>query len=191
MYMIPQALSKSPNCIFHSINIEEVCNSVVHPVTKETITKYTKLMNNLVLSPLWVPHHRLAQGKECTTVATNAIFFLSHDKIRRISKDRTVTSMHIVIDHHPKKDDPKRVCITVGGNLIKYPYKLTKQTADMVSSKIMQNSIISTPNAKFGGANIKNMYAETPLDQYEYIKMALQLIPEDIIEHYGLRKKSR
>jgi hypothetical protein len=37
------------------------------------------------------------------------------------------------------------------------------------------------PNAKFGGADIKNMYLETPLDQYEYMNMPLQLIPNDIV----------
>jgi hypothetical protein len=137
-------------------------------MTKETITKYTKLMNNPVLSPLWVPAmskelHRLVQGKEGTTVATNTIFFLSHDKIRRIPKDCTITYARIIIEHWPQKDDPNRICITVGGSLVDYPYKLTTQTADMVSSKIMWNSVISMPNAKFGGADIKNMYLETPL----------------------------
>jgi hypothetical protein len=59
----------------------------------------------------------------------------------------------------------------------------------MASSKIMWNSIISTANAKFGGADIKNMYLETPLNRYKYMKMPLRLIPNDIIEHYGLHKK--
>jgi hypothetical protein len=145
---------------------------VIHPVTKKTITKYTKLMNNLVLKPLWVPAmskelHRLAQGKEGITIATNTIFFLSDDEIRRIPKDRTITYAHIVIDHWPQKDDPNCVCITFGGNLINYPYELMTRTANMVLSKIMWNSVISTPNAKFGGANIKNMYLKTPLDQYK------------------------
>jgi hypothetical protein len=79
-YTIQQTLSRSPDCILHSIVIKEVCNRVAHPVTKETITKYTNLMNNPVLSPLWVPAmskelHRLVQGKEGTTVGTNTIFF--------------------------------------------------------------------------------------------------------------------
>jgi hypothetical protein len=52
----------------------------------------------------------------------------------------------------------------VGGNLINYPYELTTRTADMVSAKIMWNSVVSTPGAKFGGANIKNMYLKTPLN---------------------------
>ena len=164
-------------------------------MTKETITKYTKLMNDPVLKPLWVPAmskelHWLVQEKVGITVATNTVFFLSHDKIRCIPKDRTITYVRIVIDHWPQKDDPNHVCITVGGNLINYLYKLTTRTANMVSSKIMWNSIISMPNAKFGGADIKNMYLKTPLNQYEYMKMPLQLIPDDIIEHNGLCKKA-
>ena len=34
------------------------------------------------------------------------------------------------------------------------------------------------------------MYLETPLDRYEYMKMPMRLIPDDIIEHYGLREKA-
>jgi hypothetical protein len=73
---------------------------------------------------------------------------------------------------------------------IDYPYKLTARTADMISSKIMWNSIISMANAKFGSADIKNMYIETPLDQYKIMKMPLWLIPDNIIEHYGLGNKA-
>jgi hypothetical protein len=64
----------------------------VHPVTKETIAKYTKLMDNPNLKDLWVPAmwkelHYIAQGKEGVIVGTNTIFYLTHDKIRRIPKD--------------------------------------------------------------------------------------------------------
>ena len=108
--------------------------------------------------------HRLAQGKEGVTVGTNTVFYLTHDEIRRIPKDRMVTYAQIVIDHRPQKDDPNQVRITVGGNLINYPYKLTTHTADIVSAKKMWNSVISAPGAKFGGGDIKNMYLGTPLD---------------------------
>jgi hypothetical protein len=40
------------------------------------------------------------------------------------------------------------VCITVDGNLINYPYELTICTANMVSTKNMWNSDISTLGAK-------------------------------------------
>ncbi len=78
----------------------------------------------------------------------------------------------------------------MGGNLINYPFELTTCTTDMVSSKILWNSTISTKGARFAGAKIKNMYLETPLDRYEYMKMPLSLFPQDIIEHYGLRNKA-
>jgi len=41
----------------------------------------------------------------------------------------------------------------------------------------MWNSVISTPGAKFGGADIKNMYLDSPL-------------PDDIVEHYNLKEKA-
>jgi hypothetical protein len=58
----------------------------------------------------------------------------------------------------------------------------------MVSSKILWNSIISK-GARFAGADIKNMYLETPLGQFEYMKMPIALIPANIIAHYNLNEK--
>ncbi len=61
----------------------------------------------------------------------------------------------------------------------------------MLSSKIMWNSVISTPDARFAGADIKNMYPKTPLDWYEYMRMPLDLFPDNIVNHYGLRQKAK
>ena len=49
------------------VNIEEVANGVVHPVTKETITKYKKLISDPLLRDTWSKAMckelgRLAQG---------------------------------------------------------------------------------------------------------------------------------
>jgi hypothetical protein len=131
----------------------------------------------------------LAQGCPGVTKGTNTICYLSPTNICKISQDRTVTYARTVIDHLPQKEDPNHVCITVGGNLINYPFKLTTRTADMVSSKILWNSVIGTKDAHFAGTNIKNMYPETPLDWYEYMKMPIAIFPTDIIEHYRLNEK--
>jgi hypothetical protein len=176
------------------INIKEVCFGVVHPVTKQTIAQYWKLQLNHALNDLWVPAmskelHRLAQGKPAITKATNTIFFLSHDEICHIPKDQTVTYACIVIDHWPQKEDPSHICITIGGNLINYPFKLTTCTTDMVSSKLLWNSTISMPTACFARADIKNMYLETPLDCFEYMRMPISLFPTNIIDHYQLNNK--
>ena len=133
--------------------------------------------------------HRLAQRCDGITKGTNTIFFLSHAAICNIPKDQTVTYACIVIDHRPQEEDPNCVRMAVGGNLIDYPFELTARTADMVSSKILWNSIIITKDARFAGANIKNMYLQTPLDRVEYIKMPIALIPANIIAHYNLKEK--
>ncbi len=99
-------------------------------------------MKKPLLKDLWTKAmskelHQLAQGCPGITKGTNTIFYLSTAEILSIPKDRTVTYGRIVIDHCPQKEDPNCVRITVGGNLIKYPFELTTHTADMLSSKIM------------------------------------------------------
>jgi len=80
----------------------------------------------------------LAQGNTTTnTKGTNTIVFLDHIGIRAIPTDRTITYARIVVDYRPQKEDPNRVRITVGGNLIDYPGELTTNTADLITSKIL------------------------------------------------------
>ena len=91
---------------------------------------------------------------------------MTHEEIQKIPPDRTVTYARIVIDYRPQKDDPNRLRITMGGNLIDYPDELTTRTADLTTTKILWNSVISTPEAKYMCADIKSVYLETPLDRY-------------------------
>ncbi len=77
----------------------------------------------------------------------------------------------------------------MGRNLINYPDDCGMHTADLLTDKLMLNSVISTPNAKFMTINIKEFYLMTPMDWYEYFRMKLELFPPDIIEEYGLRDK--
>ena len=74
-----------------------------------------------------------------------------------------MTYARIVVDFRPQKTDPNRVRITVGRNLIYYPYELTTLTADLTTSKGIWNSVISTPGAKYACADVKNFYLMTPL----------------------------
>jgi hypothetical protein len=77
----------------------------------------------------------------------------------------------------------------VGGNLIDYPGELTTQTADLVTSKILWNSIISTPNAKYTCADIGDMYLQTPMDRYEYMRIKANLVPDEFKDLYKLHDK--
>jgi hypothetical protein len=173
--------------------LEHICNGVVHPVTKETVTKYKKLANDPLLQTVWTKAMckelgRLAQGWDGSN-GTDTIFFMSHDEIKKIPRDRTVTYARIVVDYRPQKDDPNQVQITVGGNLINYPGELTTRTADLTTAKILWNSTISTPGARFACADIENMYLQTPMSRYEYMQIRADLIPAAFKDAYSLWDK--
>ncbi len=36
-----------------------------------------------------------------------------------------------------------------------------------------------------------NMYLETPLDWYEYMRMPPDLFPDNIVDHYDLKQKAK
>ena len=69
---------------------------------------------------------------------------MSHDEISDIPPDKTVTYAQIVVDYRPQKSDPNRVRLTVGGNLLNVPGDLSTATADLTTSKILRNSVLST-----------------------------------------------
>ena len=59
----------------------------------------------------------------------------------------------------------------MGGYLINYLDDCGTPTADLLTVKLMLNSVISTPNAKFMTIDIKDFYfyLMTPMDRYDEI----------------------
>eukprot|EP00804_Cyclotella_cryptica_P022237 CCRYP_017934-RA/>CCRYP_017934-RA protein AED:0.24 eAED:0.19 QI:0/0/0/1/1/1/2/0/738 len=142
--------------------LDHVCNGVVHPITKETITKYEKLANDPTLQDVWTKAMcnelgRLAQGWDGKQ-GTDTIFFMTHDEIKRIPRDRTVTYARIVVDYRHKRATP------------------------IVSAS-------RTPGARFACADIENMYLQTPMDRYEYMRIKADLIPKAFMDTYKLWDK--
>ena len=134
---------------------------------------------------------RLAQGFD-EIKGTNTIKFLTLDEIRNIPADRIIAYARIVVDSCPHKPkEPNRVRLTVGGNLIEYPGELTTRTAGLTTTKKLWNSVISTDNAKFITSDVKTLYLGTLLDRYEYMRMKLDLMPEEYIEQNNLREKAK
>jgi hypothetical protein len=127
---------------------------------------------------------RLAQGVGDRVKGTNTIFFITKDKV---PDGRTVTYARVVCTVRPEKDEMNRTRITAGGNLITdYPGDVSTETAGLETVKIHWNSVLSTPGAKWMGMDISNMYLNTPLDRYEYMRMHLRDIPQEIIDQYNL-----
>ena len=88
----------------------------------------------------------------------------------------------------PKKVEIHRTRLTVGGNLINFPGDITTPTADLITAKLIFNSVLSTKNVKFMCAEIANFYLHNPMNRYDYMKLPLDIIPEEIIQQYNLRK---
>ncbi len=128
---------------------------MVHPVTGETISSYKKLMKDPVTAETWQTAFSkdfggMCQGNDKTvTVETDAMFVMTPQDVTNMPADRFATYTNIVVNFRPQKEDPHRIQITVGGNLINHPGELTTRTADITTSKLHWNSVLSTQKAKY------------------------------------------
>ena len=111
---------------------------------------------------------------------TNTIHFIAW---KSIPARRTVTYGRIVTTIRPTKAETHRVRLTVGGYRINYSGDKSTPTAEIQTIKALLNSMISTPNATFSTADMKDIYLNTPLSMC----LLINIIPEEIILQYNLR----
>jgi hypothetical protein len=129
---------------------------------------------------------RLAQGlgpNSHMPNGTDTIFFIP---FHQIPKDRKATYIRVVCADRPEKPEPRRVRWTAGGNLVDYPGDVSTKTADITTVKILLNSVLSTPDARFMTIDLKDFYLNTPMERYEYVRIPLTLIPDTIMNLYNL-----
>ena len=127
---------------------------------------------------------RLAQGLSGTTITgTNTITFV--DK-RTIPTHKVITYGRIVVDYKPNKAEVHRTCLTVGGDIILYDKTTSTPTADLSTLKLLFNSVISTPGAKFMMIDISNFYLNSILPDKEYMQLPTRIIPPIIQQQYNL-----
>jgi hypothetical protein len=97
-----------------------------------------------------------------------------------------VTYGRFVVDVRPNKEKVHRVQLTVGGNLIKYDGDVSTRPADLTTSKCLWNSVISADGATYMCLDVKNFYLGTPMEEFEYLRIPIKLIPLEIITKYAL-----
>ena len=127
---------------------------------------------------------RLAQGVGTRMpTGTNTIVFIHR---HAVPTGRQVTYGRLVSSIRPTKAETHRVRITVGGDKLNFPGLTATQCASLTTTKCLLNSTVSTPNAKFMVLDVKNFYYGTPMERYEYMKLPLKLIPQEIVDQYQL-----
>jgi hypothetical protein len=117
--LLPSVVENAPSHIKH------FALPVVHPVTSKTISSYKKMMHEPATAEIW----QTAFGKDFGGMAqgdikmgqkgTNAMFVMTHDEIKHVLRQgKKFTHRNPVVNYRPQKEDPYRICITAGGNLV-------------------------------------------------------------------------
>eukprot|EP00804_Cyclotella_cryptica_P020425 CCRYP_014405-RA/>CCRYP_014405-RA protein AED:0.11 eAED:0.09 QI:0/-1/0/1/-1/1/1/0/940 len=168
----------------------DMLHAVLNDETGE-LMEYRHLIANPKYRDTWQNAYgkelgRLAQGLPGIVKGTDTIAFIQRSHVPQ-DRWKDVTYGRIVANFRPEKEDPYRIRLTVGGNRINYPGDCGTPTADMITVKILLNSVISTLNAKFMTIDIKDFYLNTPMARPEYMRLKLADIPAAIIDLYKLR----
>ena len=79
--------------------------------------------------------------------------------------------------------------ISIGGNLLNYNGNTKALTIDLVTMKLLLNSVLSTLGAKFMTIDIKIFYLETDLKDKQYMFLPVKLVLEEIMLKYNLYSK--
>ena len=171
---------------------------MIHLTTDEIISSYKHLMNDPATTKVW----QTAFGKDFGGMAqgdlkpgqkgTNSVFVMTHKEIDvAMTAGHKWTYVQILVDHQPQKEYPNWIRIAVGNNLITYKGSTLTRTANLTTSKLLWNRVLSTEGAKYMCLNIKNFYLMAALDYYEYKKIPLALFPEWIKTQNNLDTHAR
>ena len=125
----------------------------------------------------------LAQGLDNGLLGTNTIFFIPH---AAKPSNRPATNCRAVADYNEHKPDPYRVRLTAGGDKVVYTEYVGTPTVDISTVKIHLNSVISTLDALYTMVDLKDFYLNTPLEEYEYMRIPVDMIPQTIMDQYNL-----
>ena len=153
----------------------EWANSVIDKETGELL-EYRHLMKRPKYKKPWEHSFgnvvgRLCQGIDGRAVGTDTMFFIHKSEVPA-DRFKDVTYGKINCDFKATKEEKNRTRLTVGGDRINYPGDCGTPTADLLTVKLLLNSVVSTAGAEFMTLDIKNFYLCTPLERYEYLRMS-------------------
>ena len=114
---------------------------------------------------------------------TNTIFFAPFHKV---PKDRKVSYVKHVATIRPNKVEVNRVRLTAVRDRLDYPGITATNTTSLTTAECHLSSVISTEGARYMTPDIQNIYYSTPLLRFEYLRVLLTTIPNEIVQQYGL-----
>jgi hypothetical protein len=155
-----------------------LANAVIDPDTGKA-QEYRQLIADPKTRGVWLhaaanEFGRLAQGVKTHIEGTKTIKFISRSQV---PAGRTITYAHFCANIRPQMAETHQY----------YPGEVSKKTAGWTTIKLLLNSVVSKPTARFMTADVKTFYLNTPLERPEYMRIPIKLIPQEIIDDYKLQ----
>ena len=79
--------------------------------------------------------------------------------------------------------------ITAGENQLELQGDTSAEIVGLETAKMVFNIVVSTLEEKFMTIDTSNMYLSTSLQEYQYMKVNINMIPQEVIDHYNLQNK--
>ena len=166
-------------------------NHIFHPDTGKRQTIIKLMEGSTGEGDLWKTacsneFGRLMQGIGGRIKGTNTMHIIPRIAI---PPDRDVTYMSFVCDYKPHKTEKHRVRMCVGGDRLSFPESPSSPAASMTDVKLLLNSTISTPDARFATCDIKDFYLNTPMERPEYAFINRRTVPDEVQREYNMADK--
>ncbi len=167
----------------------KIANSILGEQGK--LLEYQHLIDNPKTQATWTHSYGnelgwLVQGMPGQVKGMDTIFFIPKDKVPRARMKDVRYGLITCSIRLKKTEEPNRTRLVAGGDRVHYPFDAGTPTANLLTIKLLINSVISTPGARFFTVDIKNFYLCMPMSRYEYMRLKLSNMLEDVIAHYHL-----
>ena len=127
---------------------------------------------------------RLARGVHPRMMTgSNTVHFIY---LSQKPANRTATYLRTIANYKPQMEDLFLIRFTVSGNMIDYPGNVATPTTELATVNVHLNSVILDVNAFYTTVDIKNYCLGAPVNRFEYMRIPVNHIPQDIILQYNL-----
>jgi hypothetical protein len=167
----------------------KMANSVINE--QGELLEFRHLIANPKTRATWTHSYgnklrRLAQGMPNQVSGMDTIFFIPKDKVLQARAKDVTCSLITCLIRPEKTNEPNQTRLVAGGDRVHYPFDAGTPAVDLFTIKLLINSVISAPGARFFTMDIKNFYLCTPMMRYEYMQLKLSNMPDNVITHYHL-----
>ncbi len=169
-------------------NKSTLLNKLLHIYDDTTGKKLTlrQLLQNPDTKDIWSKSSsnefgRLLNGNTHGVKGTQTMVMVAPGDIPHSKK---ITYASMVCNYRPLKSEPHRCRLVVGGDKLTYDKDSAAPAANLLESKILFNSTISRPSARFMTIDISNFFLSLHMDEPEFMCIHRDDIPEDILQQY-------